>query len=243
MSTQVQYRRGSSSQVAAFTGALGELVIDTTNKVVVVNDGTTVGGFPQVGTTATQTLTNKIYQGTSASVTGNVTGNYFIGNGSQLTGIAAAGSPTTYTATQTFNGSTSNIALVVTNINEPVNVVASAPAATTNFYLNSGAVQYYTANANANFTLNFAFSSGTSLNTAMSANNSISCTLLVTNGASAYYPSAFQVDGSSSNVSVKWQGGTAPSSGDASAIDSYGFVIIKTASAAYTVLASQTKFA
>jgi trimeric autotransporter adhesin len=81
MSTQVQYRRGSSSQVAAFTGALGELVIDTTNKIVVVNDGATAGGFPQVGLTATQTLTNKIYQGTSASVTGNVTGGNILTGG------------------------------------------------------------------------------------------------------------------------------------------------------------------
>lgn len=106
MATQVQYRRGSNVQVAAFTGALGELVIDTTNKVVVVNDGATVGGFPQVGLTATQTLTNKTYQGTSVSVTGNVdggnirtvgvmsatgniTGNFILGNGSQLTGIDA----------------------------------------------------------------------------------------------------------------------------------------------------------
>lgn len=72
MSTQVQYRRGSNTQVAAFTGALGELVIDTTNKIVVVNDGVTVGGFPQVGLTASQTLTNKIYQGSSVSVTGDI---------------------------------------------------------------------------------------------------------------------------------------------------------------------------
>ena len=87
MSTQVQYRRGSSVQVAAFTGALGELVIDTTNKIVVVNDGATAGGFPQVGLTAAQTLTNKtltspilttpnigVATGTSVSTTGNITG-------------------------------------------------------------------------------------------------------------------------------------------------------------------------
>lgn len=73
MSTQVQYRRGSDVQVAAFTGAAGELVIDTTNNIVVVNDGTTIGGFPQVGLTASQTITNKVYQGTSASVTGDIT--------------------------------------------------------------------------------------------------------------------------------------------------------------------------
>jgi Major tropism determinant N-terminal domain len=42
---QVQYRRGTSSQVAAFTGAQGELVIDTTNNRAVVQDGATAGGF------------------------------------------------------------------------------------------------------------------------------------------------------------------------------------------------------
>ena len=75
----------------------------------------------------------------------------------------------------------------------------------------------------------------------MSTNDSISCTMIVTNTTTAYYPSAFTIDGTS--VTPKWQGGTAPTSGDASSIDSYTFVIIKTASATYTVLASATKFA
>jgi hypothetical protein len=43
--TQVQVRRGTASQVAAFTGAQGELVVDTTNNRVVVQDGATAGGF------------------------------------------------------------------------------------------------------------------------------------------------------------------------------------------------------
>lgn len=43
---QVQYRRGTSSQVTAFTGAQGEMVIDTTNNRVVVQDGATAGGWP-----------------------------------------------------------------------------------------------------------------------------------------------------------------------------------------------------
>jgi hypothetical protein len=73
MSTQVQYRRGSNVQVAAFTGALGEIVVDTTNKILVVNDGITVGGFPQVGLSATQTLTNKTLN--NVVVSGTVTGN------------------------------------------------------------------------------------------------------------------------------------------------------------------------
>ena len=45
MATQLQIRRGTSSQVAAFTGAVGELVVNTTNDSVHVNDGSTAGGF------------------------------------------------------------------------------------------------------------------------------------------------------------------------------------------------------
>ena len=155
--------------------------------------------------------------------------------------IALFNTAQTWTATQTFNGTSATPSISVLNIDEPANVVAGAPSATTNYYINSGSVQYYTSNATTNFTLNFAFSSGTPLNTAMSVNNSISVSLLVTNGATPYYASAFTVDGTS--VTPKWQGGTAPTSGNASSIDVYNFVITKTASATYTILASQTKFA
>jgi hypothetical protein len=43
--TQVQFRRGSAAQVAAFTGAQGEVVVDTSNNRTVVQDGATQGGF------------------------------------------------------------------------------------------------------------------------------------------------------------------------------------------------------
>jgi hypothetical protein len=46
MTEQLQLRRGTASQVAAFTGAQGEVVVDTTNNRAVVNDGTTAGGWP-----------------------------------------------------------------------------------------------------------------------------------------------------------------------------------------------------
>src|ERR1700757_5034591 len=54
---QVQYRRGTASQVAAFTGAQGELVVDTTNNRVVVQDGATAGGFPAAKLIDVATLT------------------------------------------------------------------------------------------------------------------------------------------------------------------------------------------
>jgi len=63
---------------------------------------------------------------------------------------------------------------------------------------------------------------------------------VMTQGSSAYYLNAYQVDGST--VTPKWSGGSAPSAGNASGIDVYTFTIIKTASATFTVLASQTEF-
>jgi hypothetical protein len=75
----------------------------------------------------------------------------------------------------------------------------------------------------------------------MSTGQSVTVVFRNTNGATAYYASAFQIDGSA--VTPKWQGGTAPTAGNASSIDAYSFVITKTASATYTVLAALTKFA
>ena len=75
----------------------------------------------------------------------------------------------------------------------------------------------------------------------MATGQTMTVVFLVTQGSTAYYNSVFQIDGT--NVTPKWQGGTAPSSGNASAVDVYTYAITKTASATYTVLASQTKFA
>jgi hypothetical protein len=60
---------------------------------------------------------------------------------------------------------------------------------------------------------------------------------LITN-TTAYYANAYQVDGTTSGVTVKWSGGTAPSAGNASAVDIYSFTILKTGSAAWTVFAA-----
>jgi len=138
-------------------------------------------------------------------------------------------------------GSSSKSAFKTPNIAEVNTISATAATGTINYDITTQSVLYYTTNASGNFTVNFRGSSGTTLNTVMQTGESISATFLVTNGATAYYNSAVQVDGSS--VTPKWQGGTAPTSGNASSIDSYTYVIIKTGSAAFTVLASVTKFA
>lgn len=126
---------------------------------------------------------------------------------------------------------------------EVVNVVASAATGTINVDLATSAYWFYTTDASANFTLNFRGSSGTTLNSILAVGQSISVVFLNTNGATAYYPTTFQIDGSS--ITPKWSGGTAPSAGNASSIDAYSFSIIKTAATpTYTVLAGgAVKFA
>jgi hypothetical protein len=109
------------------------------------------------------------------------------------------------------------------------------------FYVTTnGAIQYITANATANGTVNIAASSTVALNTLLGVNQAITVVLQVTNGASAFYPTAWQIDGVA--VTPKWVG-TAPTAGNASAIDMYTVTIQKTASATYTVTAQQTKVA
>lgn len=46
MAKQVQLRRGTTAEHAAFTGVEGELTIDTTKDTIVVHDAYQVGGFP-----------------------------------------------------------------------------------------------------------------------------------------------------------------------------------------------------
>ncbi|MGI9143510.1 MAG: hypothetical protein ACR2IJ_10015 [Fluviibacter sp.] len=150
-------------------------------------------------------------------------------------------SPNTFTALQTFSGSTSVLAMALKNAAELATVSATAATGTINYDVTTQSVLYYTTNASGNFTLNFRASSGTSLNTAMATGDSVTVAFLNTNGGTAYYNSAVQVDGAS--VTPKWQGGTAPSSGNASSIDIYVYTIVNTASATFTVAASHTKFA
>lgn len=128
---------------------------------------------------------------------------------------------------------------VIKGLEEDVNVVASAATGTINFDVSTASIWYYTSNATANHTLNFRYSSGASLNSVMATGDAITLVWLNTNGATAYYPNAFQIDGNSVTPKVP----AAITAGNASSIDAYTFTIIKTASATFTVLETQQKFA
>ncbi len=131
--------------------------------------------------------------------------------------------------------------LVLKAPREQWTVSATAATGTVNVDLLSSGAHYLTATASANWTYNFRGDGSNSLDSLMSTNESVTVVHAVTNGGTAYYPTAFQVDGSS--VTPKWSGGAAPTSGNANSIDAYLFTIIKTGSAAFTVLAQQVQFA
>lgn len=87
MAIQVQLRRGTSAQNNSFTGAVGEVTVNTTDNTLRVHDGSTAGGAIIVGLTASQTLTNKTL--TSPTITGsgvitttaNITGGNLLSTG------------------------------------------------------------------------------------------------------------------------------------------------------------------
>ena len=118
----LQFRRGTTGELEAITGAPGELFVDTTKDVVVVSDGVTAGGFPlqselESGTNIKTINGNSIlgsgdiviaggdygnanvaanlaaFGSNPITTTGNITASYFFGNGSQLTGITATATP------------------------------------------------------------------------------------------------------------------------------------------------------
>jgi len=249
----------STAAVSSFQTSLSGLTPSTSTTGAVTLAGTL--GTSSGGTNLTSFTSGGAVYATSTSAL--TTGTLPVGSGgtgvATLTGLVkgsgtsaftaatagtdyvAPGTATTFTALQTFAGTTSNADLKTSNILEVATVSATAATGTINYDVTTQSVLYYTTNASGNFTVNFRGSSGTTLNTIMATGESLSVTFLVTNGSTAYYNSAVQVDGSS--VTPKWQGGSAPTSGNASSIDSYTYVLIKTASATFTVLASVTKFA
>ena len=128
-----------------------------------------------------------------------------------------------------------------TNLTEKVTVAATAATGTINYDTGTQSVVYYTSNAAGDWTINFRDSSGATLNSKIATGEAITLVHLVTIGGSEYRNTVVQVDGSS--ITPEWQGGSAPTEGNANSIDSYSYTIIKTGDAAFTILAALVQFA
>jgi hypothetical protein len=111
---------------------------------------------------------------------------------------------------------------------------------TLNYDVLSQAVFYQNVAAGSNFTVNIRGNSSTALNSALNTGESATVALLVKNDNTTYYNNVIQVDGTT--VTAIWQGGSAPTGGNASSTDVYTYTALKTAASTYVVLASQTQF-
>ena len=154
--------------------------------------------------------------------------------------IAVTSAASSFTAKQTFTGSTSSLASAFINATESANVSATAATGTINLDITTASVLYYTTDASGNWTLNIRGNATTNANTIMATGDSLTVVFLATQGATAYYNSALTIDGNA--ITPKYQGGTAYTTGNASGIDAYSYTIVKTGNAAFTVFAAQTQF-
>ena len=231
MASIIQIKRGTA---AAWTSAnptlnSGEIGFESDTKKMKVGDGSTA-------------WTSLTYTATDGDISGVTAGTGLSGGGNSGALTLAIDTATTVdkTTAQTLTNKTLTGAVIISP-EERTTVSATAATGTINFDAATQGVLYYTTNASANWTLNVRGNSSTSLDTLLATGDSITVAFLAAQGSTAYYQSAFQIDGTS--VTPKWQGGTAPSAGNASSTDSYVFTIIKTGSATFTVFGSQTKFA
>jgi len=235
---------GSSYTVTVKVSGLTGVAVPAGERTVVYNNGTDVGeqvtyltnldlgtALPVAsGGTGATTLTGLVKGSGTSAFTAATAGTDYV----------APGTATTFTAKQTFSGGAATMAATLANALEVATISATAATGTINYDITTQSVVYYTSNASANWTVNFRASSGTSLNSAMATGESVTTVFMVTQGSTAYYNSAVTVD--SVSVTPKWQGGSAPTSGNASGIDVYAYTIIKTGAATFTVLASVTQF-
>lgn len=179
--------------------------------------------------------------GTALVSTGDTTGTLVLQTNGTTTALTlGTDQSATFAGKAVLTGTASVAGAKIGDILETATISATAATGTINYDVTTQAVLYYTSNASANWTVNFRGSSGTSLNTLMATGESLTVAFLVTQGATAYYNNAVQVDGSS--VTPKYQGGTAWTAGNASSIDAYTYTIIKTGNAAFTVFAAQSQF-
>ena len=219
-----------------------------------VLSGSTLGsGVTGSSLTSVGTITSGTWNGTTIAVANGGTGITSFGSGvadflgtpssanlaAAVTGETGTGGLVFATAPTLTNAVLANP--ILQGPEERLSVSATAATGTIPLDVLTSGILYYTSNASANWTLNVRGSSGATLNDTLATNDSITVVFFVTNGATPYYQTGFQIDGSA--VTPKWQNGTAPAAGNANSIDIYSYTIVKTGNAAFTAFGSQTKFA
>ena len=216
------------------------LPMNVQSTFLATGDATIQGNLTVEGVTTTVNTTNLIVEDKNIELAATSAPTDALADGAGIT--IKGSSDKTMTWSNTTKAFTFNQGLDIKQIIETVTANATAINANTTIDVLDGAVSFYTANVATNWTLNVRANSTTRLDAVMGTNDSMTIAYLATQlGSNTFYQSAMQIDGAS--VTPKFQGGTAPSAGNATSIDLYAFTIIKTAANTYTVLGSQTQYA
>ena len=218
----------------------------STNGYVLTTDSSTTSGLTWANSAAsTQTLTNKSISLATNTITSTLAQLNTAVSDADVASIAGSETLTNKTLTApTITAPTITGTTKIAQILETTTLSTSAVTATQNYdVITNGAVTYVTASNTSNYTLNVRGDGSTTLNSVMSTGQALTIAHLVTNGATAYYLTTLQIDGTTSGVTTEWQNGAAPSAGNTNSVDIYSITIIKTGSATFTAFAAQTKFA
>jgi hypothetical protein len=149
--------------------------------------------------------------------------------------------PTTFTTKQTFLGNVTSTSIKLVSALEGISVSSTVATGTINFDATQHSILYFTGAASGNWTINFRANGSNSLDSIMAVGEALTVVHMVTNTGTAFYNNVVNIDGAA--TTTKWQGGSAPTAGNINSVDSYSYTIVKTASATFTVFASQTRFA
>ena len=128
------------------------------------------------------------------------------------------------------------------NLREQTLVSTASASGTIALSLLDTSILFNTSSAAANFQLNIRGDASNAVADILATGETTTCAFMNTNGASAYYATSIQIDGTTASP-IYWQGGSKPDAGNTSAIDSYLISITRTAgTATYTTIASLTQF-
>jgi hypothetical protein len=142
--------------------------------------------------------------------------------------------------TSTFNGGTAfNFILDAPEENFVSTAVASGGTVTVDAGVSG--ITYSTGTATSNFIINLRANSTATLSSIVNVGDAITHTYMSTNGTGVFGGTAVRIDGTA--VTTLWQGGSAPTGGNASSVDAYTITVFKTsATPTYVVFGSQTQF-
>ena len=202
-----------------------------------VATATTFSGNATTATTATTATNAAGLSGTPNIVVGSVTGT----TGS-FTGNVSVGGTLTYEDVTNIDSVGVVTARSGVNLNgllrEEIKITAGKLSDNLNINLDNGMVHHFTTQETTTAIPNIMSSVG--INTQMGTGDAIAVTIITT-AAAGGYSASIKIDGAANDV--KWSGGADPSAGGASGNDVYALQIIKTGSAAYTVLGALNNFA